>query len=561
MHAVNSGTAPALRGRASLADWLRRRLRGPWAWPGAFLALLSIAWLVQLVAQGTYPSHIDEGHLSRHALHMLFSGDPSPHWFRYGSLPIYLTAAGMQLGVWIGRAQGALVAINEVWSVAAPYYSHWVVMFVPKLLFLLIGLCGVASAGALGAALSPDPLARLLPMMVLGCAPLYAYHSVAYLNVDVLASALVLAALALLAHSASSPRFSLRVAWPAVLCGATIATKYNSGLIALPFALGLLLERRYTWLLALGLLTPLAFFAFAPFCALEPARWLEDMQFELHHYRTGHPGYEDDPGLPQLAFYLLVLRDNFGWPLCACALLGARASLRAAPRGARLTLLFPIALLLFMASNRVHFARSVLPAIATLAVFMALGVVWCMREGPAWLLRWFRARRAAESASLRDRPWRAALALGIGAALIGPILFMAVARAVAPVHDSRVRIARFIARRAHLPCQVIVPVQMRIDPKHLAGSCEVVVVNLRGHADVQALLQAPQGSARVQRFVVHAPFIEDGLLSRRRGAAWRELIAAANPPDPILVAGTQPVQLWQRTRDMPDPHLSVYSLR
>lgn len=547
--------------RGSAAAWSRRVLRAPWTPPAAFLLLLAGAWLVQLVAQGTYPNHVDEGHLSRHALHMLFERDPSPHWFRYGSLPIYLTAAGMQLGVWIGRAQGSLATIREVWSVAAPYYSHWVVMFVPKLSFLLIGLSGVASAGALGAALSPDPLARLLPMVVLGCAPLYAYHSVAYLNVDVLASALVLAALALLAHSASSPRFALRVAWPALLCGAVIATKYNSGLIALPFALGLLLERRYAWLVVLTLLTPLAFFAFQPFSALEPARWLADMQFELHHYRTGHPGYEDDPGLPQLAFYLLVLRDNFGWPLCACALLGARASLRAAPRAALLSLLFPIALLLFMATNRVHFARSVLPAIAVLAVFMALGVATCMREGPAWLLRWFRARRATESTSPRDPLWRTVLAIAAAGGLLGPIVFGAVARAVVPVHDSRVRVARFIAQRAHPPCQVIVPVQMPIDPKHLGGSCEVADVNLRGHADVLALLQAPQGSARVQRFVVHAPFIEDGLLSRRRAAAWRELIAAADPADPILLAGTQPVQLWQRTRDVPDPQLSVYSLR
>lgn len=545
-----------LMDRAALVARLRRLLRAPWTLPAAFLLLLALAWLVQLTAQGTYPVHVDEAHLSRHAIRMLFEGDPSPHWFRYGSLPIYVTAAGMQLGAWIGRAQGALSSIRDVWSVAGPYYSHWVVMYVPKLLFVLIGLSGVAAAGALGAALSPDPLARVLPMIVLAGSALYAHHAVAYLNVDVLVTALVLAALALLAHGAHSTRFGLRVAWPALLCGAVIATKYNSGLIVLPFAIGLALDRRWLWIVAFGALTAVAFFACAPFCVLEPARWLADMQFELHHYRTGHPGWEDDPGLPQLAFYLRVLGADLGWPLCACALLGARAAVRAKPRAAWLTLSFPALLFAFMASNRVHFPRSVLPAIAVLAVFMALGALWCARAVAAWQVREIAARRSyLRDSALAER----VLTFLVAAALLGPAAFALALRALHPVRDSRVRVARVIASRAQPPCQILVPVQMRIDPKHLAGDCAVLELNLRGHADALAQLQPPD--ARTERFIVTAPFIEDSQLSRRRAAAWRELIAAADPPRPILVTGTQPVQLWQRTRDVPDPQLSVYQLR
>jgi hypothetical protein len=544
-------------------DHDRVALLGP-AWraraifAGVLLAFLC-AWISLVLGQGSYPGHVDEAHLTRHALHMLQQGDPSPHWFRYGSLPIYLTAAGMAVGALIAELCGTLRGLAEVWSVAAPYYSHAELILIPRLLFVALAVLGLACAGALGHALSRRTFALLLPIPVLAISGTYAHQAHRYLNVDIVATTLVLGSMVLLVRTLGVASLARRVLLPALLCGATIATKYNSGLVVLPFAAALLLERRYAFTAWLALGTAVSFGLFQPFALVEREQLVADLTHEIRHYQTGHPGNEADPGLPQLRYYLGVLGNDFGWLPCACGLAGIAATLRRNRRATLLVLSFPAAMFLYLSAQRVHFARTALPAIAVLGVFVALGLE-VVAERMAPLLRTALSRLGSPDGDARAAGTvDARLVLG-GLLLVtlGPGLFALAGQAIDPVRDSRVAVGRWLSDHAQRPCRALLPVQLKIDPVPIARACEVELVNLRSRAEADALLDGSLAPPGRTRYVVYAPFSPDGKLARTRSEAWKRVVAAARRP--VLRVGSQELLLARRTPNVPDPKLEIYRL-
>lgn len=483
--------------------------------------------------QGTYPGHVDELFIANEALRILQTGDPNPGWFRYGSLPIYLTSLGMGMGVQAARMAGSLEHAGDVTSVQSPYYSHPEVMLVPRALFALFSIAGLLGAGLLGHALLRRRSAFVLSIAALSCSALYLRHSWKYLNVDIIATSMSLLALAYLVRTADEQTLRHRVVMPALFCGAVVASKYNSGLLGVPFLVAALQvpSRRFTNAVLLLALSLLAFFAFQPFALLDHSRFIEDVLSEMRHYRKGHAGYEAEPGLVQLAFYTTALGRDFGWPLCLFALLGIRRSLQISRRATLLVLAFPVLMLLHMITQRVHFTRTVLPAFSVLAVFMGLGLA----------AGWELVRRAARSSPrTRLAPWPAAafaipgrrgLAAVMGFAVLaalalGPGLRALAQAALSPVSDSRVAVGRWLHEHARGRCEIMVPKQLIIDDRDL-DRCTVSRVDLDSASATERARVTAQSPAARERYVLHADFRGKTSGEKRRVAAWRVLIEQA----------------------------------
>ena len=204
----------------------------------ALVLLFSFTVRLQLIAaRGPYPMHVDEVHLSGSALNILQKRDPNPHFFNYGSLPIYLTAAAMHVGAAVLHARNQLSDISQVKSVGVPYYSHPEVVLFPRRVFAFISVLGMLCATLFAYRAFRRSALLVVTPLVLCCSSLWLRMSWASLNVDVIAAALGAGGTAYLVHTSEATGFRQRVLWPALFCGAITATKYNSALLGVPFLL------------------------------------------------------------------------------------------------------------------------------------------------------------------------------------------------------------------------------------------------------------------------------------------------------------------------------------
>jgi len=120
-------------------------------------------------------------------------------------------------------------------------------------------------------------------------------------------------------------------------------------------------------------MTIVGFLISTPFSLLDPDFFLEQVQREMDHYSSGHKGAEEEAGLAQVSYYLGRTWVEFGWGPCLFGLIGIVAGLRQRPRESMLLLAFPLALLLFLSTQRVHFIRNFLSVYTLFPVFIAFG--------------------------------------------------------------------------------------------------------------------------------------------------------------------------------------------
>lgn len=349
------------------------------------IVLLSFAWARGRSVLGAVPysMHVDEVHLTQPAVRMLTTGDLNPHFFRYPSLPIYLTALSMKAGA-IGSSSDPkgwkIPPKGGPYQPTGPYAAA-------RLVFAALSIVTAGLVGALGRlAFGSNPLLLIAPLF-LAMSGVYQYSAAVYLNVDVVATAFVLAAL--VQSFASWGRHS---AWaaavlPGALGGMAIASKYTAGVVLLPCALAIVLgggERRLRNLTVLLLASAVAFFVCVPYAAIDPKHFIADVKWEMNHYRGGHARFEGPTGLPQLIFYWKEIRNDFGAVAVSLAGLGLASGLVRDLRRTVTLFVGPAVLLLYMTTNRVHFVRTVLPVFVLLPVFEAEGVLAIGRVA-SWL--------------------------------------------------------------------------------------------------------------------------------------------------------------------------------
>lgn len=128
--------------------------------------------------------------------------------------------------------------------------------------------------------------------------------------------------------------------------------------------------RRSWLLLAAGGACLVVFLVLNPGALIDGQLFVDGVQFESEHYRTGHPGNEGD----SLAFHLSSLWRAFG-PALLLSPLSLLSRDRRARRVALVVWSFVLPYLAFISSFEVRFARNLLPVTVPLAATTALGVV------------------------------------------------------------------------------------------------------------------------------------------------------------------------------------------
>jgi 4-amino-4-deoxy-L-arabinose transferase-like glycosyltransferase len=163
---------------------------------------------------------------------------------------------------------------------------------------------------------------------------------------------------------------------PGLLSGMAVASKYNSGLVLLPALLRIVFtsKRPVRRVAILGLCAVTAFLVLVPYSVLDRASFVKDVLWEIRHYKTGHRNNDGDAGLPQLLYYLSSLVSDLGAVTVAFAALGLVFGAIVEPKRTLALASLPVAMLLHMSTNRVHFLRTVLPVFALVPVFAAGGV-------------------------------------------------------------------------------------------------------------------------------------------------------------------------------------------
>jgi len=326
-----------------------------------------------------YPMHEDEALIAVPAARMLKRGELNPHWFKYPSLPIYLTAAGLAAGRVIDGDTD-----SEVGRVGRPYYDRPAVMETARYLFAVLSVAVFAMVGLLAFKATGEPwLLSLAPLLLL-VSDRFLIQSWTYLNVDIVGALVCTGALAYAFCTRGRTSLLHRALLPGLLTGLAVGSKYYLGLVGLPFAL-LLFEREHRPQLlknagAIVAATILGFLISTPYALLDSETFVEHLVFEVEHYSEGHAGGDGEPGLSQLVYYGGQLHKEFGYGLLAFALIGLVGLVKRDRKSALLLLSFPVALLVFLATQRVHFPRNIISIYAVLPILAAYGLSVCVKS-------------------------------------------------------------------------------------------------------------------------------------------------------------------------------------
>ncbi len=359
------------------------RRAGP-AWWAALAIILIACGAVRLsFLERTlpYPLHFDEARLGRSAADMLRDGTANPQFFQYPSLPIYLTTGAFAVGLALDDP-APRTDPGDV-GLLVPYYTRPDVVRVARVLFIVLGVLAMGLAGVAAWLAFGEPALLLLVPLLMSLSNRFLLQSWTYLNVDIVGAFVCAGALAYFFATDERRSALHRAVLPGLLTGFAVGSKYYLGLVGLPFAIALLADRQHLVRRAALIVacTLVGFLLTTPYALLDRETFAGDVGFELAHYGGGHRrgGGTGDPGWPQLLYYAGQVRGEFGAAILAVAAVGTAAALRAAPRRTLLFLSFPLALLLFLCSQRVHFSRNLTSIHALLPALAGVGILTLVR--------------------------------------------------------------------------------------------------------------------------------------------------------------------------------------
>lgn len=336
------------------------------------LVLFGLAYAARLVgAAWGLPLlfHPDEPFVADHALVMVRTGDPNPHWFLYPDLWIYVHAAIVKIVETLIApcegfyAEGRCVQANV--GLALVYLTG------RALTAFLGGMTALVIYRAAKQLWGPGP--ALVAAAWVALDPSHVRHS-QFITTDV-ASGFFSSLVLLLAIEG-------RMLTAGAFAGLAAATKYNAGLsVLLPLALSLhrgLGARRMAATLGASALT---FVIVMPWVLLDTRSVLADLAEQARHYAAGHFGADS---FSPWWFYLdHFFRDAPGLFLVAAA--GWLGLICREPRLAMALLSFPFCYYLLFCSVRITVARNMMPIVPLLA--MAAGYAYLVALESKWLRR------------------------------------------------------------------------------------------------------------------------------------------------------------------------------
>ena len=318
----------------------------------------------------------DEPLTASNALQIMKTGDYNPHFFKYGSLMIYLNLLVDQLYRIYLSFTGNLSSLANI-RIAADTGWHWTIShpnfyFWNRLLTATMGTATVFITYLISKTIC-NRWTGIISAFFLAILPIHIVHS-GFVTMDApvaLFVSLVVLCSIFFIDQKKTTYFILSL----ICVGFVATTKYNSGLtILLPIASLIWMSYRdeisrqkFYWL-AVPCLPTVTFFLIMPYAILDFPNFIKDVLHQINYYKTtGHPGATISPGWDYFSFQIQKFYQNIGLIgtiLFAIGLAGTifRPVLL-------LVLLFPVSYLLFMSGMTVNFHRNFIQIYPFIAIF------------------------------------------------------------------------------------------------------------------------------------------------------------------------------------------------
>ena len=461
-----------------------------WLWVSALVAIAAASfWLraVQIEGSMPYPRHTDEGAVLKSAARIVTTGDYHPTYFTYPSLPIYLAATGLGLGVVRAAANLEIRDVQGIGSVSYPYYSVPTIAQTARQLFALLSVLTLVAAGVAAFQLVGERSALVVAPLTLTLSPYFFVMSWRYVNVDISGACFATLCLAATLTGTRHPSMRWLAIIPGVCAGLAAGSKYIHGLTLLTVLLGIWLfmdrKRRRDALFVATIACGLTFVATSPYVVLDLPTFIDGLAFNARHYALGHAGYEGERGLAKLGYYGGQLLKDFGPVALIVSFVAIAGAARSDWRRTLVLLSFPLTLLALLSTQRVEFARNILPLFPWVAVAVATGLLAMRRYLMAWILN----RRLSYK-------WQQPAAASVLFLLFLVAAGYLLARFPAQIHvppESRVDAVAWIQENATIDHAILVPEELGLDARPPEARGYNVVVR---SSSVEALRGMPSAN-------------------------------------------------------------------
>lgn len=370
---------------------------------GSLVFVLALGIRVAHANKGLpYMHYWNEPAIASTALEMMKSGDFNPHFFAYGSVPIYLCLMVDIVHFFHLMGQPAtadwhLDGLEDIetglvpdWAkgVPPPWFwriSHPTFLFWNRVLICVFGAASVLVVFLLGERLANEWVG-LVAAIFLATQAFHVEMSVQVMP-DLPMTCFVTGAVLFSLLYLDGGRTSHLVA-ALVFSGLAVGTKYNAVLVILAPAMALALrqlgdseKRRGSHWLLLALVPVATFLVVMPYVLLDLSSFLGAAGLEVRHYRImGHGGGNVPPGWEHVGLQLANFREQLGL-LASLVILGGIPLLYR--RRALVVFVVPVAHFVFMTRMRVNFERNFLLLYPFLSLLGALGVYLVYRAAKA----------------------------------------------------------------------------------------------------------------------------------------------------------------------------------
>ena len=316
------------------------------------------------------PVHPDEPLLVQTALNMLRTGDPNPHFFQYPSLNIYIQALIYQALIFGSQTLLDLLEadIPVIW-----FY------IIGRSFNVLLSVITILITYEIGRRLFSSS-AGLIAAWFITFSFLHVENSFT-ITVDAsVALWLSLATLvAVMIHTKEKKLVYYLLG--GLFVGFAVSSKYTAFVGVAPIVLAHCEQSRTKrdWIdrniVALILVSPLAFFMTTPYAILDYETFFRALNYEAMHYSTGHPGAEADGSTSFYLYSRYLLATGYGLFPGLFSGIGLVWLLRKAPWKAAILASTPLLLFLLVGKYKVFFPRNIVALIPFLSLFSGFLIV------------------------------------------------------------------------------------------------------------------------------------------------------------------------------------------
>lgn len=454
------------------------------------LGVLAYSMLLRVAlidASLPYCQHVDEHTWTERAIVMLKTGDLNPHRFTKPSVMVYLTTAGLSLGVIKAGMAGHHIANAGRWENGGyPFYTMPEAVRVPRLLFAGFSIAAMCVTALIVCRIYRQWLTVQLPnatptavrarlawaafatLLLLASSPEFLRLSWHYINVDIIGCFFLLCTVAYVLHRPKSSSPGVVAVITGVLVGLCLGSKYNLYPIFLPALLMVALDYRRQWLsstLLIVLTACLTFLITTPYALLDLPSFTWAAAKQAKHYSTVVKAVHYKPGWETFYQYGKVVFGSFSPLVGVLAGVGVVVAARIDARQTLLALAFPVVFWIYMSRQTVFFGRNLVVLQAYVAIYATLGAAWLVQRSREW--KWVRR-------DLFGRvPGRQALLVAVALVVVASTPLTSVAKALDLEVESRTTVAKWLKQELPRGSVILVAEELEFDTRPFAKRFKV----------------------------------------------------------------------------------------